>query len=128
MTIAQNKNNHIDQQSLLNDTWNSINECVRIEDQMLEQAKQDSIYILSELQIKTHENKDSHYPFNHLYKPQFIEETNRMRTPILLGRGKDWICLKIGSFNPKQYADSLQKQIKSTAIFGKESMNKVDVS
>jgi hypothetical protein len=51
-----------------------------------------------------------------------------MRTPIILGRGRDWICLKMGAFSPKQYGDNLQKQVKSTAVFGRESYNKVDVS
>lgn len=47
------------------------------------------------------------YPFNHLYDREFIEESKRCREPILVGRGIDWISLKMPAFNPKEFSDSL---------------------
>ena len=68
------------------------------------------------------------YSFKYLYEREFIEETKRCREPVVVGRGRDWISLKMPGFNPAEYSDSQQKEIKSMGVFGRKSYKKIHVS
>ena len=106
----------------------------------IELGIKDSHYVLSTLlnDLKKNQRAEQFYPFNYLYNPDYIPESDvnklfyllsfiqQPRTPVLISRNSSSITLKMIPFNPKVDEWNLLenknlKVIKEMAMYGKVS-------
>lgn len=133
MLMACNKKQFAEQKYLLSQSLQYIKQCSQMEDTLTQQAVQDSVFLCSTLLDHQNSKKQEVPPFDKLYDPDYIEESDFPRTPILIARSSSQIILKLPPFNPKvNELDYLQdpgvKDIRSMVLYGKVSANGVNVS
>ena len=73
------------------------------------------------------------FPYDHLYKPRFINPSKKPRTPILVSRNSTSVTFKLPPYKPLLSENTIRDDpnksvIISNALFGKERYNRTDVA
>ena len=103
MIIAQNKKKLPEKKILLNKSLKYLDEAAKQEQNLLDDAINNSKYILSCLMddLNTKKSFNNYYPFNFIYNNDYISPQEVPDKPVLISRTNTTMNFKLPPFKPK---------------------------